>query len=78
MTTSNPNKVLKQIRGKPAKYAKYLKHNTAKKRKFGRGVTKCRRCGRTSKGGHISSYKLNLCRACFRDIAAKIGFKKYS
>ena len=76
MTASNLNKILKQFKNKPAKLAKVLKHNRPKKRKFGIASKKCERCERF--GAHISSYGLNLCRHCFREIAEKIGFKKYS
>ncbi|MBU0666251.1 MAG: 30S ribosomal protein S14 [Nanoarchaeota archaeon] len=76
MTTSDYKKILTQIKKKPAKYKKYLKHNVPVKRKFGKSVEKCRRCGRS--GAHISSYGLHLCRQCFREIAVKLGFRKYS
>ena len=39
MTTSHHTKVLKQIKDKPAKHEKFLKHNVPRKRKFGRRVT---------------------------------------
>lgn len=76
MTASNWEKILKQLRGKPEKLQKFLKHNKPKERKFGMAAKKCIRCGRF--GAHISSYGLNLCRQCFREIAKEIGFKKYS
>lgn len=76
MTSSSYEKVLKQIGAKPAKVDRYDKYNVSKKRKCGKNIKKCRRCGR--RGGHISSYGLKLCRQCFREIAIKIGFKKYS
>lgn len=76
MTTSDHTKVLKQLENKPGKLAKYKKYNVPKSRKHGESVHKCSRCGRT--GGHISKYGLKLCRQCFRDIATKIGFKKYN
>lgn len=76
MTTSNYNKVFKQLKVKPAKLAKYKKHNAPKKRTTGSMLRKCRRCGQTH--AHIQKYGLKLCRTCFRDIAKKIGFKKYS
>jgi ribosomal protein S14 len=76
MTTSNYNKVFKQLKGKPAKLNKYIKHNAPKKRTTGTGLRRCRRCGRF--GGHLKRYGLNLCRHCFREIALKIGFKRYS
>ena len=76
MTYSDYKKVFKQLKAKPAKMQKYLKHNAPKSRKFGRAIKKCRRCGRP--GGHISQYGLGLCRTCFREIAVNLGFKKYS
>ncbi|MFT4303256.1 MAG: 30S ribosomal protein S14 [Candidatus Woesearchaeota archaeon] len=53
-----------------------MKHNSPKKRSCGISLKKCKRCGRIR--GHISKYGLNLCRQCFRDVATKIGFKKYN
>ena len=76
MTASNWNKIKNQIGRKPAKLAKFIKHNKPKDRKYGVTTKKCSRCGRF--GAHISSFGLNLCRQCFRDIAVQIGFKKYS
>ena len=76
MGTSDWKKVLKQLRNKPAIATKFEKHNQPKKRKFGVASKKCERCGRF--GAHISSYNLHLCRHCFREIADKIGFKKYN
>ncbi|MEM2908265.1 MAG: 30S ribosomal protein S14 [Candidatus Hadarchaeales archaeon] len=46
------------------------------KRKFGKGAHICKRCGRP--GPVYQCYGLNLCRRCFREIAPKMGFKKYS
>ncbi len=76
MTTSDYRKMIKQLKTKPAKLQKYLKHNAPKKRSCGDMLRKCRRCGRT--GGHISKYGIHMCRQCFRDVATQIGFKKYS
>jgi len=76
MTTAHHTKVLKQIEHKVGKFSKYKKHNVPNKRKFGKTTKECRRCGRTS--AHISKYDLKLCRQCFREIALKLGFKKYS
>jgi len=76
MTASDWKKVTKQLKGKPAIIIKFTKHNKPKDRKFGVASKKCERCGRF--GAHISSYGLNLCRQCFREIAVEIGFKKYS
>jgi small subunit ribosomal protein S14 len=78
MTTSDYRKVLKQLKAKPAKMKRFSKFNTPKVRSCGRQRFKCDRCGRTGQGGRVSSYGLNLCRCCFRDIATKIGFKKYN
>jgi len=76
MTASDWNKILKQLKNKPAIRAKFLKHNKPKERKTGIAAKKCERCGRF--GAHIKSYGLNLCRHCFREIAVEIGFEKYS
>ncbi|MEM2192639.1 MAG: 30S ribosomal protein S14 [Candidatus Hadarchaeales archaeon] len=44
--------------------------------KFGKGAHRCRHCGRY---GHIyQRYNLGLCRKCFRELAPKMGFKKYN
>ena len=75
MTTSNFKKVFKQLKAKPSKLNKYIKHNAPKKRTCGIALKPCRRCGRHN--GHVSKYGLDLCRQCFREVAPKIGFKKY-
>jgi len=76
MTASDWNKILKQLKNKPAIREKFLKHCKPIKRTTGIAVRKCERCGRF--GAHIKSYGLNLCRHCFREIAEEIGFRKYS
>lgn len=76
MTYSDYKKVFKQLKAKPIKMHKYLKHNSPKPRGNGRAKKKCRRCGRP--GGHISNYGLELCRTCFREVATSLGFKKYN
>lgn len=76
MTTSSYRKVYAQLKFKPAKWKKFLKHNSPKKRTTGEALKKCRRCGRTH--GHIQKYNIHLCRQCFRENSKKIGFKKYS
>lgn len=76
MTASDWKKTLKQLKDKPAKMEKFIKHNKPKDRKIGTASKKCERCGRF--GAHIKSYGLNLCRHCFREIATEIGFQKYS
>ena len=76
MTYSDYRKAFKQLRAKPVKMQKFIKHNAPKPRKHGRNLKRCRRCGRP--GGFISKYGLNLCRSCFREVATSIGFKKFN
>ncbi len=76
MTVGYYKKILKQLKGKPVKKARFLRLSAPKERTHGMAKKRCERCGRT--GGHISKYGLNLCRHCFREISTKIGFKKYS
>ncbi|MBN2422505.1 30S ribosomal protein S14 [Candidatus Woesearchaeota archaeon] len=78
MTTSHYDKVLTQIKSKTAKLKRFKKYNAPKERSCGRTNHKCKRCGRTGIGGNIKKYGLNICRCCFREIATKLGFKKYS
>jgi len=74
MTAKNFAKVANQLEQKPAKWNKYVKHNSPKPRKTGRGITRCEFCGTTR--GIISKYSLKICRRCFRLNATKLGFKK--
>jgi ribosomal protein S14 len=76
MTASNYEKMLKQLRHKPAKMQRYLKHNKPKVRTTGKALRRCEQTGQF--GGHIKMYGLNLCRQSFREIAEELGFKKYS
>ncbi len=76
MTASDWRKILKQLRNKPVVMQKFLKHNKPKERTTGIARQKCEKCGRF--GAHISSYGLNLCRHCFREMAPELGFEKYS
>jgi small subunit ribosomal protein S14 len=76
MTYSNPRKVFKQLKSKPIKLKKFLKHNMPKKRSCGIALKKCGRCGRMR--STLSSYGLNICRQCFRETATNLGFKKYN
>ncbi|MEM0445734.1 MAG: 30S ribosomal protein S14 [Nitrososphaerota archaeon] len=48
----------------------------SKKRKFGKGVAVCRRCGTSV--GVIRKYKLYMCRRCINEVAPLMGFKVYS
>lgn len=68
-------KIKKQIENKPVKLKRFLKFNVPKKRKFGKSVYRCRKCGTTK--GVIRKYGLMYCRRCFREEAEKLGFKKY-
>lgn len=76
MTTSDWRKAFKQLRAKPLKLKKYIKHNAPKKRSTGITLRRCLNCGQYA--GHINKYKLGLCRCCFREVAEKIGFKRYN
>jgi len=76
MTYSNHKKELKQLKEKPVKLKKFLKHNVPKKRSCGVSLKRCSRCDRIR--AHIGSYGLSLCRQCFREIALDLGFKKYN
>lgn len=76
MSYSDYKKEFRQLRAKPVKMKKYIKHNAPKKRSCGISLKRCVRCGRIR--GHISSYGINLCRQCFRENAVNLGFKKYS
>ncbi len=76
MTTSDWRKVSAQLKAKPVKWKKYEKWNKPKARSCGLALRHCHRCNRV--GGHIRKYGIGLCRQCFREIASRIGFKKYS
>ncbi len=75
MTASDWKKMFKQLNAKPVIKSRYVKFCKPKDRKHGVASQKCVRCGRY--GGHLNQYGLHLCRHCFREIAEKIGFKKY-
>ena len=76
MTTSNHTKMFTQLDAKPVKKKKFIKFNSPKERSCGIALRKCKNCGRTR--AHINKYGLHMCRQCFRDLATKLGFKKYS
>ena len=76
MTYSDYRKAFKQLKVKPVKLKRFLKHCAPKERKFGINAKRCRRCGRP--GAHIGMYGLGLCRQCFREVAVDLGFKKYN
>jgi ribosomal protein S14 len=52
-----------------------MKIRHGKPRKYGKGSRYCKRCGQYP--AIIQQYKLMLCRQCFRELAPKLGFKKY-
>ena len=74
MTAGSYKKVFKQLKNKPVKLKKFLKHNAPKPRKFGINSKPCKICGRL--GAHIQKYSLDVCWQCFRDNATKLGFRK--
>jgi small subunit ribosomal protein S14 len=76
MTASDWFKITKQLKKKPSKLKKFLKHCKPKERSTGIAKRKCEKCGRI--GAHLNQYNINLCRQCFREVAEDIGFKKYS
>ncbi len=76
MTTSDHKKMLAQLKVKPAKRQKFIKHNAPKERSCGKNINKCNRCG--TYHGNIGKYGLNICRRCFREVAIKMGFKKFN
>ena len=76
MTYSDFKKELKVLRAKPFKLKKYMRFNAPKERTTGIAKHRCRRCGRFR--GHISKYGLHYCRQCFREIATRLGFKKFN
>ena len=76
MTTSDHKKVFTQLKAKPIKKAKFIKFNQPKTRSCGIALRKCKQCGRMR--AHIRKYGLHLCRQCFREMAPKLGFKKFS
>jgi small subunit ribosomal protein S14 len=75
MTYSDYRKELKVLKAKPFKMKKFLRLNSPKVRTTGKAKYRCRRCGRI--GGHIGKYGLHYCRQCFREVATRLGFKKY-
>lgn len=75
MTASSWTKVLKQIKKKKAKKARFLKHNKPNQITQGIGARRCRICWRY--GGHIRKYGLGLCRQCFREQAKEMGFRRF-
>jgi len=75
MTAGSYKKVFKQLKNKPVKLKKFIKHNAPKERKFGANAKPCKICGRL--GAHIQKYSLDICRQCFREHATKLGFRKY-
>lgn len=67
---------IKQVAAKPARLGRMLKFNTSKKRKFGKNIKPCRRCGK--RRGIIVKYGIQYCRQCFREEAERLGFRKYN
>lgn len=53
-----------------------VKIRHGKPRTYGKGSRICTRCGNYSTV--IQKYNIMLCRQCFREVAVKLGFVKYS
>ncbi len=66
--------VQEKISVSKTRLARFLRHNVPKKRKFGRRMKLCKRCGGTRR--FISKYGLNICGRCFREVAKDLGFRK--
>jgi len=75
MTAKDWKKSFKQIEHKEGERNRQLKFNKPTEKKYGRGNRVCELCGR--RGALIRRYSLNICRQCFKEVATKIGFKKY-
>ena len=45
-------------------------------RKYGHAAKACKLCGTPDR--MIHKYGLGICGRCFREVATKLGFKKYS
>ena len=68
-------RVRKQLVSKPLKLSRFERFNKSKKRKFGKSMHPCRKCGKHE--GVIRKYGLLYCRQCFREEAKKLGFRKW-
>lgn len=68
-------RIAKTLKGKPAKYKRFIKFNKHKMQPHDKRQNACTRCNRPE--AHIKIHGLNYCRECFREIAEDIGFKKY-
>ena len=76
MTAKNFDKIKNQLEKKPAKWAKYVKHNKPKDKNFGKTKQKCIFSGTTR--GVIRKYGINICRRYFKENSKKIGFKRFN
>lgn len=76
MASKDWRKAYVQLQNKPGKWIKYVKHNSPKKRNYGRSVTKCDFTGNTH--GVIRKYGLNVCRRYFKNNAKALGFNKFN
>ncbi len=81
MSAKNFAKAKTQLGAKPAKWQKYVKHNSPKPKstkegalQFGKGANRCRFTG--TPRGVIRKYGLQICRRTFRLNSQKLGFKK--
>jgi ribosomal protein S14 len=76
MTSKNYMKAFTQLKNKPGKWIKYLKHNKPKDKKFGRMKSRCVISENTH--GVIQKYGLKINRRYFRLNAKNLGFKKFN
>ena len=74
MSSKLYSKAENQLKNKPAKWAKFLKHNKPKTRSCGKARFSCNFTG--AKRGVIRSYGLQINRRVFRLNAKKLGFRK--
>ncbi|GAO50036.1 hypothetical protein G7K_4171-t1 [Saitoella complicata NRRL Y-17804] len=72
---------VRSVRSAPSSFDTYPKHNMAhenvwfsRPRSYGKGSRQCRVCAHQA--GLIRKYDLNICRQCFREYSAQIGFVK--
>ncbi len=68
-------RIAKNLKGKPAKYNRFLKFSKHKTQPHDARTRKCVRCNRAE--AHISIHGLSYCRECFREVAKDLGFRKY-
>ena len=76
MTAKDFSKAYTQLKNKPAKWKKVLKHNAPRKRSCGKANKKCILTNTTR--GVIGQWGMKIGRRTFRLNAIKLGFRKYN